>query len=236
MKVTVRADKVIIDGYVNAVERFSRPLFENPIGWFVEKVKAGVFALALKRAKNVDVLLNHDPDRILASTSKGTAVLKEDNVGLRATVEITDPEVIEDARQGKLRGWSFGFHADGDERTPTTDDDGRGLVERIITALTLFEVSIINDKAMPAYIGTSIEARATKDDGVEVRAFGNDTEIETTDESADGGEQTTRTDDDQTQTDADKQAEAEAAEEAAKAAEIDSQRLAREADIREAEV
>lgn len=234
MKVTVRKDKVIIDGYVNAVERFSRPLYENPIGWFVEKVKAGVFAAALKRAKNVEVLLNHDESRILASTSQGTATLKEDNVGLRATVEISDPEVIEDARNGKLRGWSFGFSCDDDVRTPTTDDDGRGLVERIIKALTLYEVSIINDKALPAYVGTSIEARAKADDGVEVRAFGEDTEVDTTDETADGGEETTRT----TETDQHHDDDANEDEEAKKAAQavIDAELRQREADIRLAEV
>lgn len=233
MKVTVRKDTVIIDGYVNAVERFSRPLFENPIGWFVEKIKAGVFALALKKAKNVDVYLNHDESRLLASTTKGTAVLKEDNVGLRATVTISDPEVIEDARNGKLRGWSFGFTADKDERTPVASDDGTGLVERVITALTLFEVSIINDKALPAYVGTSIEARATAVSSMEIRSFGEDTEIDTTDESADGGDETTRTtDDDQHSAD-----DANAQEEADKAqAIIDAELLKREADIRGAEV
>ena len=233
MKVTVRKDKVIIDGYVNAVERFSRPLFENPIGWFVEKVKSGVFAAAIKRNKNILVLLNHDESRILASTKDGTAVLKEDNVGLRATVEISDPEVIEDARQGKLRGWSFGFVATEDERTPSHDDEGRGIIERIIKALNLYEVSIINDKAMPAYIGTSIEARASKEDGVEVRSFGNDTEIDTTDETADGGEEQTRTTDDDQNPDDD----AKAKEEAEKAqAALDAELRQREADIRQAEV
>lgn len=235
MKVTVRKNEVIIDGYVNAVERFSRPLYENPIGWFIEKVKAGVFAIALKRAKNVDVLLNHDPSRVLASTVKGTAVLKEDNVGLRATVKISDPEVIEDARNGKLRGWSFGFIADKDERTPVAQDDGTGLVERIITALTLFEVSIINDKALPAYVGTSIEARATADSAMEIRAFGEDTEIDTTDESADGGEgkpdtETTTTNRTDT-TDADEDVVDEEAQ-----AKLDADALARERDIREASV
>jgi len=124
VKITVRSNKVIIDGYVNAVDRFSRPLPpEMGVGMvarFVEKVLPNVFKKAIARARNIEVLLNHNPDRKLADTASGTAKVIEDNVGLRATVEITDPEVIAKARAGKLRGWSFGFSdedADVNERT-----------------------------------------------------------------------------------------------------------------------
>ena len=41
--------------------------------------------------------------------------LYEDNIGLRAIVEITDSDVIEKAKKKKLRGWSFGFSCNKDE-------------------------------------------------------------------------------------------------------------------------
>ena len=62
MKVEVRNDSVFISGYVNAVERLSKPIRETlhgKIRSFVERIKAGVFRKALKRNDNVLVLLNH---------------------------------------------------------------------------------------------------------------------------------------------------------------------------------
>ena len=37
MKVTIRADSVEIDGYVNAIERNSKPLWSR-VGQFVERI------------------------------------------------------------------------------------------------------------------------------------------------------------------------------------------------------
>lgn len=227
MKITIRKDSVVIEGYVNAVDRFSRPLFEGRLGRFIEKILPNVFKKAIARASNIEVLLNHDPSRKLAETADGTAKLVEDNVGLRATVQISDPEVIEKARAGKLRGWSFGFSEPDDE----TKTNSEGLLERVIKSLTLHEVSIIDDRAMPAYFGTSIETRTIGDTVVETRT-GDDTEIET--ETADGGEDNPDTKKDTRQTD-DSNADDEAEEEAKKA-ELETARLQREADIREASI
>ena len=41
MKIEVRNDKVIIDGYVNAVDRFSKILYDKR-GQFVEKIMPSV--------------------------------------------------------------------------------------------------------------------------------------------------------------------------------------------------
>ena len=157
MKVEVRNNKIIIDGYVNAVERESKVLYDTR-GEFIEKIRAGVFQKALERADNVRVLLDHEQDRELADTKSGKAKLYEDNIGLRAIVEIEDSEVIEKARNNKLRGWSFGFLCNKEDRK--TNDDG--VEERIVRDLDLLEVSIIDDRKYPAYIGTSIEMREDK--------------------------------------------------------------------------
>lgn len=102
MKVEIRDDVVVIDGYVNAVERESKVLTDHWGQKFIEKIKAGTFARALDRAKAlqtpVKVLLNHDYSRELTSTSDLTTELKEDNIGLRAHVEIRDAEVVEKPR------------------------------------------------------------------------------------------------------------------------------------------
>lgn len=154
MKIEVRNDKVIIDGYVNAVDRFSKVLYDKK-GKFIEKIMPTVFRRALEKNDSVKVLLNHDYDIELANTKDGTANLYEDNIGLRAIVEITNPKVIEKAKKKKLRGWSFGFACNKDEEIINND----GLRERSVRDIDLFEVSIIDDKKIPAYIGTSIEMR-----------------------------------------------------------------------------
>ena len=48
MKVNVRADSVEIEGYVNAIERNSKPLFSR-VGQFIERICKGAFKKALRR-------------------------------------------------------------------------------------------------------------------------------------------------------------------------------------------
>ena len=167
MKVEIRNDSVVITGYVNAVERWSKPLRMNLRGVmqrFIERIKAGTFRTALKRNDNVKVLLNHNPDRELANTKDGTAILEEDNIGLRAEVTITDPEVVEKARNHKLVGWSFGFYSNCDEVAQEAT-----MATRTVTDMDLVEVSILDDTKSPAYYGTSIETRNEGDTPLEIR-------------------------------------------------------------------
>lgn len=163
MKVEIRANKVIIDGYVNVTGRKSRPLTDKDGNIFVEEIRAGVFNRALKKNADVKILLNHNKYRELGST-KTNLTLKEDVIGLRATAEITDSEVIENAKQGKLRGWSFGFT---NPKQTTSEINGKSL--RSITDLDLIEVSLINDKMLPCYESTTVETRANQD--IEIRAL-----------------------------------------------------------------
>lgn len=167
MQIEVRNDSVVISGYVNSVERWSKPLKANLRGIvqrFVERIKAGVFKTALKRNDNVKVLLNHDPNRELANTKDGTAILEEDNIGLRAEVTITDPEVVEKARNHKLVGWSFGFYSNSDEVFQEAT-----IATRTVTDMDLVEVSILDDTKSPAYYGTSIETRSEGEKTLEIR-------------------------------------------------------------------
>ena len=170
MRVQVRNGKVIIDGYVNAVERDSKVLYDNR-GKFIEKIRAGTFQKALERTDNVDVLLDHEKERKLADTKSGKAKIYEDSIGLRAIVEIDDSEVISKAKENKLRGWSFGFICNKEDRKLNEV----GIEERTVRDLDLFEVSIIDDRKTPAYIGTSIELR---DDDVKVIEYRTDESVE----------------------------------------------------------
>lgn len=155
MKIQVRDDKVIIDGYVNAVERFSKPLTNKNGKKFIERIMPSVFQRAIEKNDAIKVLLNHNYDMELANTKDGSAKLYEDNIGLRAIVEVSDATVIEKAKQNKLRGWSFGFICNKEDE----EINDNGISERTVRDIDLFEVSIIDDRKIPAYIGTSIEMR-----------------------------------------------------------------------------
>ena len=188
MNVEVRGESVVIKGYVNAVERYSKPItssWRGSLKTFIEKIKAGVFKTALKRNDNVKVLLNHNWERELANTKDGSAKLEEDNIGLRAEVTITDKEVVEKAREGKLVGWSFGFYSNADE----AGMDGNSET-RTITDLDLAEVSILDDRKRPAYNGTSIEARCEGGEFMEIREEVVETEKETEQEQTETREET----------------------------------------------
>lgn len=165
MQINIREDSVEIEGYVNAVERNSKPLMSR-MGKFIERIKAGAFTRALKRNDDVHVLLNHDWKRDLGSTKQGNLELTEDNIGLRAKCAITDKDVMEKAKRGDLVGWSFGFY-DRD----VTNGVENGMLTREVNDLDLEEVSILDRSKVPAYDGTLIMAR---DNDSEDRIFVSD--------------------------------------------------------------
>lgn len=160
MKINIREDSVEIDGYVNAVERLSKPL-NSRIGQFRERIKAGAFQRAIERNDDIHVLLNHDINRDLGSTKQGNLDLHEDSIGLRAKATITDAEVVEKAKRGDLVGWSFGF---SDRDVEPTEENG--VYTRNVKDLDLYEVSILDRSKVPAYDGTIIQARDTNGDPV----------------------------------------------------------------------
>lgn len=146
MKIEIRNNGIHLDGYVNAVGRESRVL-KDLHGPFIEIIKPGTFAKSLEQRSNVGLMLNHK--RNLEPTN---LELYEDNIGLRAKIDIDDPEVIDLAEHNKLTGFSFGFVAKSDNW-----DTSQEVRRRTIDELDLQEVSILS--VTPAYIATSIEAR-----------------------------------------------------------------------------
>lgn len=173
MRVEIRSNSVEVSGYVNATGRDSQPLADHE-GYFVERVEPGAFARALERNRNVPMLLNHDPGRVLATPGSGLE-LREDAVGLYARAVVTDPEVIDEARRGRLRGWSFGFRA-----LRQTDGEQGGLRHRTLREIELREVSLLDVSRVPAYPATSV---FTRDDGEEVEVRTMQDLVETSEEA-----------------------------------------------------
>lgn len=162
MNIRVTKESVEIEGYVNAIERLSKPLNDR-LGKFVERIKCGAFRRALERAKDVRILLNHDFNRDLGGISDGNLELYEDSIGLHARATITDKEVVEQARKGELVGWSFGF-TDRD----VEQGEENGLTVRNVKDLDLYEVSLINRSKVPAYDGTLVAVRTADDKSLNI--------------------------------------------------------------------
>ncbi|MDR6120614.1 HK97 family phage prohead protease [Bacillus sp. SLBN-46] len=143
-----------VSGYVNKTEQLSEVL--GVTKRFVEKIAKGTFAQAIKNAKEIDFLAEHDAKKILASTRNGSLQLREDEQGLfmSATIAPTSwgKDYYELINSGILQNMSFGFRTIKDSWKAL----GNGLHERTIEEMELFEVSVVKD---PAYSQSTIAAR-----------------------------------------------------------------------------
>lgn len=157
MQFRIKDDSVEVEGYVNAVERKSKPI-KSRMGEFVERICKGAFKRAIERNDNIRLLLNHDWNRVLGGTGEGNLELTEDNIGLKARATITDPEAVKKAKNGDLVGWSFGFKDRDVDR-----HEENGMPTREVKDLDLFEVSLLDRTRTPAYDGTLVSVRSEED-------------------------------------------------------------------------
>jgi hypothetical protein len=165
MKAELRADGLHIDGYVNVPGRESRPVL-TPRGKVIEIIEQRAFARAIERSGGISMLLDHDKNRILASTSEGTLKVHEDEVGLRAESVVTDEEVLAGAKAGRLKGWSFNMKNVKDE----VEERAEGLPIRRVKDFDMDEITLVMNK-IPVYSSTSVEVRADTEEEVETRAI-----------------------------------------------------------------
>lgn len=163
MKAEIRADGLYIAGYVNVPGRESRPVI-TPRGKVIEVIEQRAFKRALQKVDNIDLLVDHE--RKIASTKEGNLKVWEDEIGLRAEAIITDKEVIEGARKGKLKGWSFNMMKVVDE----LEERAGKLPLRRVKDFVMTEITLALRK-LPVYSATSIEVRAEEEEEVEIRAF-----------------------------------------------------------------
>lgn len=142
-----------IGGYVNVTERESETLYSQQRGkWFKEVMKKGVFERALAKNQSIPCLLEHNWDKELAHTSKGTLELREDNIGLRFDAIITDDEVYEQIKSGAINSCSFGFTVEEQE----FENVNSRFEKRYVHEINLKEISLVKN---PAYVGSLVESR-----------------------------------------------------------------------------
>jgi HK97 family phage prohead protease len=171
MKVEIRADGAHISGYVNVTEKKSRPVI-TPRGKVIEIIEERAFEKALERSGNINVTVDHNNTHVYASTEEGTLELYEDAIGLHADVIIKDETLIELAKQGKIKGWSFGMYNVVDELEERTGE----LPIRRVKSLDLDHLTLVVNK-QPVYSATSVELRAGEDVDLEVRALEQDIKV-----------------------------------------------------------
>ncbi|MBV7509625.1 phage major capsid protein [Bacillus sp. sid0103] len=153
--VSENQDEMIVSGYANKTDQLSEVLGSSQR--FREKIAKGAFQRAINKKKDIDFLLEHKSDQILASTRNDSLKLEEDSVGLKITAKIVPTSWGKDSyaliKSGILRNMSFGFKVVKDSWKKTAED----IYERTVSELELFEVSVVKN---PAYAQSSIAARS----------------------------------------------------------------------------
>ncbi len=103
-------------GHAAVFDALSEPM-RSGYGVFVEQIKRGAFKSVLRQVDgggmNVRMLLNHNPDHLLATTKAGTMRLQEDPKGLLVEANVAPTSVGRDIKilsdRGDLTGMSMGF-------------------------------------------------------------------------------------------------------------------------------
>ena len=152
-----------IGGYINVTNRESETLYNKKNGkYFKEIMTSGVFEDALERAEEIPLLLEHNWDEKLASTSLGDLKLREDNIGLRFEATIKDESLYQKIKAGIINSCSFGFKVLR-ERVECINSK---LDRRFVDAIELLEVSLVKN---PAYVGSLCESRSYEDELTKIR-------------------------------------------------------------------
>lgn len=171
MKVELRADGTLhISGYVNVTGKMSRPVITAKGQRVIEVIEERTFQNALSKATNVKMTKDHNPNYVLAETRANTLTLHEDSIGLRAEADITDETTIREAKEGKIKGWSFGMRNIIDK----IEERAEQLPIRHVKGFDLDHITLVVNKT-PVYAATSVELRADDElEELETRAFDDD--------------------------------------------------------------
>lgn len=144
-----------VSGYVNKNGSISEVLSEDGVA-FQETILPQAFTTALQRAEEICFYLEHDPNKILATTKNGTLTVTQDDTGLHMSATIVDTSDGQNAykliKTGIITNMSFGFLVNED----VWDTDG-DIPLRTVTDLDLLEVSAVKN---PAYTSSTIAARS----------------------------------------------------------------------------
>jgi HK97 family phage prohead protease len=130
-------------------------VLSEDLGGFRERLAPGCFAGVLDQ--DVRLVVNHDPEKILARTKSNTLQIAQDDKGLHFTATLPDTSYARDLREsikrGDVDGCSFRFTV-GDEQWD-------GDVREVRTVKALHDLTIAT--GVPAYSATSVELRTREE-------------------------------------------------------------------------
>lgn len=144
-----------MSGYAAVFGSRSHILWDWWEGSFVEEVERGAFSKTIENG-DVRLLINHNPDLVLARSRSETLTLSEDDTGLRVEADMAPTTYAQDLaitmRRGDVTQMSFMFRVIKDEWAETED----GLPLRRLLEVHLFDTSVVT---FPAYEETEASAR-----------------------------------------------------------------------------
>lgn len=148
-------DAMKVAGYVNKNSSVSEVLSEDGVV-FQETILPQAFTNALAKNDEICFYLEHDPNKILATTKNGTLEVTQDDTGLHMSATIVPTTDGVNAykliKSGIITNMSFGFLVNED----SWDTDGN-IPLRTVVDLDLLEVSAVKN---PAYTSSTISARS----------------------------------------------------------------------------
>lgn len=143
-----------VEGYAVLFDVPSEPLWE--LGGAREIIAPGAFTRALSEGDDVRLLINHDPNLILARSTSGTLQMRQDDRGLWFSASLPDTSYASDLKISMQRKDvtqnSFGFQID-DQSWETRDGEQFSVVKNV----HLRDLSIVT---YPAYTATFSELRS----------------------------------------------------------------------------
>lgn len=139
-----------LEGYA---ARFN--VISENLGGFREKIAPGAFKKSIKK-DDVRALKNHDANYVLGRSSAGTLKMKEDEGGLKVSINPPDTQwardLIVSVERGDIDQMSFGFRVVSDKWETENKENLRTLEQ-----VDLIDVSVVT---FPAYPQTSIQTRS----------------------------------------------------------------------------
>lgn len=142
-------------GYAAVFDTDSEPLGKAGV---IESIDPGAFRRALGDPSRKTFVVDHNDERLLASTGSGRLRLASDSKGLLTDADLPDTSYVRDLRelheQGETSGMSFEFAPRKGGVSWSTDHTRRRL-----TDVKLFHVTVLTGLS-PAYASTSAEIRS----------------------------------------------------------------------------
>ena len=146
-------------------------MVSKDLGGFFEQVRAGAFARSLASSQDVVCTFNHSADKILGRKRNGTLTLKDSPESLDFSCQLNKDsqehrDLYSAVKRGDISECSFAFIIDndggpGEDFDEVSDENGRRIALRTVTAAHLLDVSCVTN---PAYGNgaTKVNARGAQ--------------------------------------------------------------------------